>query len=63
MKRIIMALALGLFLVVNTGQTAQAKCNARFLNPITEICWDCIFPISVGGISRAAQPSSIASRH
>jgi len=51
MKRIIMALALGLFLVVNTGQTAQAKCNARFLNPITEICWDCIFPISVGGIS------------
>lgn len=51
MKRMVMALTLGLFMVVNTGQTAQAKCNARFLNPITEICWDCIFPISVGGIS------------
>lgn len=31
--------------------TAQAKCNAKFLNPLTEICWDCIFPISVGGLS------------
>lgn len=30
---------------------ALAKCNARFLNPITEICWDCIFPISIGSIS------------
>ena len=30
---------------------AQAKCNARFLNPITEVCWDCIFPISVGALS------------
>lgn len=31
--------------------TAQAKCNAKFLNPLTEICWDCIFPISIGGLS------------
>ena len=30
---------------------AEAKCNAKFLNPITEICWDCIFPISIGAIS------------
>lgn len=30
---------------------ANAKCNAEFLNPLTEICWDCIFPLSVGGIS------------
>lgn len=30
---------------------AKAICNAKFLNPITEVCWDCIFPISVGGLS------------
>lgn len=30
---------------------ASAKCNAKFLNPITEVCWDCIFPISVGALS------------
>lgn len=33
------------------AQDADAKCNARFLNPISEVCWDCIFPISVGGLS------------
>lgn len=30
---------------------AAAICNKRFLNPITEVCWDCIFPISIGGLS------------
>lgn len=30
---------------------AAAVCNKKFLNPISEICWDCIFPISVGGLS------------
>ena len=39
-----------LFLLIPPSD-AQARCNARFLNPITEICWDCIFPISIGGLS------------
>lgn len=34
-----------------TADMAAAKCNAKFLNPITEVCWDCIFPISVGALS------------
>lgn len=29
---------------------ADAKCNAKFLNPITEVCWDCIFPITIGSM-------------
>lgn len=33
------------------SSAAQAKCNAKFLNPLTEVCWDCIFPISIGGLS------------
>lgn len=32
-------------------QLADAKCNKKFLNPVSEICWDCIFPISIGGFS------------
>ena len=32
---------------------ATAKCNARFLNPITDVCWDCIFPITIGAIDIA----------
>lgn len=38
-------------LAMLAGSQAQAKCNAKFLNPITEVCWDCIFPISIGGLS------------
>lgn len=46
------ALFLGLVLSLTVfGSAATAKCNAKFLNPITEICWSCIFPVSVGGIS------------
>lgn len=33
------------------GTQANAICNKKFLNPITEVCWDCIFPISIGGLS------------
>lgn len=25
------------------------KCRGKFLNPISDICWDCLFPISIGG--------------
>ena len=28
---------------------AHAKCDGSFVNPITDICWDCLFPISIGG--------------
>lgn len=47
MKSFILALLLSLSL----ASPAVAKCNARFLNPITEVCWDCIFPISIGALS------------
>lgn len=46
----IRALISALFLSLMPLQS-QAKCNAKFLNPITEICWDCVFPISIGGLS------------
>lgn len=48
MRKLILALSLAAALI---GTQAQAKCNAKFLNPITEVCWDCIFPISIGGLS------------
>lgn len=43
----ILAAILALFV---PAEEAAAKCNAQFLNPITEVCWDCIFPISIGAI-------------
>ncbi|EBH8152295.1 conjugal transfer protein TraU [Salmonella enterica subsp. enterica serovar Bareilly str. CFSAN000189] len=28
--------------------SADAACESRFVNPITDICWSCIFPLSLG---------------
>ena len=30
---------------------AMVPCHGRFVNPITDICWSCILPISIGSIS------------
>src|SRR3546814_10668066 len=25
------------------------KCTGKFVNPLTDVCWSCMFPLSVGG--------------
>lgn len=41
-----------MFLMVGVGTSASAEtvgtCTGRFVNPITDICWSCLFPLSVG---------------
>lgn len=38
-------------LMVNPAFGAvDGACQGRFVNPITDICWRCIFPISIGSI-------------
>lgn len=27
---------------------AAGTCNGKFVNPVTDICWSCVFPISIG---------------
>jgi conjugal transfer pilus assembly protein TraU len=34
-------------------ESAQATCNGRMTNPVTDVCWSCLFPISVGGFTVA----------
>lgn len=29
---------------------AYSNCVGRFVNPITDICWSCLFPITIGGM-------------
>lgn len=29
---------------------SAAACNGHFVNPITDICWECLFPITIGSI-------------
>lgn len=38
---------------------SQAKeCTGRFVNPITDVCWECLFPVTLGGIE--LQTSGVA---
>lgn len=45
--------ALGVFLLVAgvpaTASAATTTCTGKFMNPITDICWSCTFPMKVGG--------------
>jgi conjugal transfer pilus assembly protein TraU len=29
---------------------ADPSCEGRFVNPITDVCWRCIFPLSLGSV-------------
>jgi conjugal transfer pilus assembly protein TraU len=39
----------GLALACGPGTANATTCTGRFPNPITDICWSCILPISIGG--------------
>ena len=32
------------------AEAGPGRCTGKFVNPITDICWSCLFPISVGGL-------------
>ena len=39
-----------LFSICFVTNIAQAKCTGRFVNPITDVCWSCMFPIHIAGV-------------
>lgn len=40
---------LALFLSFITTISLAAPCKGHFVNPLTDICWSCLFPLSIGG--------------
>ena len=36
------------FFLFSIFLNANANCTGSFINPITDICWSCLFPISIG---------------
>lgn len=32
------------------GGSVPGKCTGRFVNPVTDVCWSCLFPLSVGAL-------------
>ena len=43
---------IGLLLACVTAQAAT--CKGKFANPITDICWSCMFPLRIGGAALAS---------
>jgi conjugal transfer pilus assembly protein TraU len=45
--------AMALVAALWAGAPAQAgvpgSCTGKFVNPITDVCWSCLFPLSIGG--------------
>src|SRR3989338_7338989 len=37
------------FLTLSISSFA-GKCNGKFVNPITDVCWNCLFPMTIGGM-------------
>jgi conjugal transfer pilus assembly protein TraU len=38
-------------IIVPTQVMANATCRGRFVNPISDVCWSCLMPISIGGFN------------
>ncbi len=58
MIRVVLLLILS---CISFSTSATVTCNGRFINPITDICWSCLMPISIGQWS-FGKGSSIKSR-
>ena len=37
-------------LLLAAGTASAQSCTGRFVNPISDVCWECLFPISIGPI-------------
>lgn len=44
------------FVVTFARESAAGVCVGRFANPITDICWTCMFPLSMGGVPVFGSP-------
>lgn len=40
-----------LFSIIFSNNILAKNCTGKMFNPITDVCWDCIFPISIGAAS------------
>ena len=39
-----------LFFILVSGEAQAGVCAGRFINPVTDICWKCVFPITIAGV-------------
>ena len=49
-KPLLQVITIILTLASNLEKARSEPCVGKFVNPITDICWSCIFPIKIGNI-------------
>ncbi|MBF4180378.1 conjugal transfer pilus assembly protein TraU [Lelliottia nimipressuralis] len=56
MKKLFSVLCLAMSgLLWSSSVSANAlECEGNFVNPITDICWECIFPVTIGNVAVAS---------
>ncbi|WP_312156793.1 conjugal transfer pilus assembly protein TraU [Lelliottia nimipressuralis] len=56
MRRLFSVLCLAVSgLVWSSAASASAvECEGNFVNPITDVCWECIFPVTIGNVAVAS---------
>ena len=54
MKPLLLFFTAVLLWVQSLNALADPSCEGRFVNPISDVCWQCIFPMSIGSASVAA---------
>lgn len=42
------------FFSINATATKTSRCTGSFVNPISDVCWKCLFPISIGSFQIGA---------
>ena len=48
------SLFFGLLVLLSSMPAMAATCKGKFANPVTDICWSCMFPIKIGGATLAS---------
>ena len=50
-RRFVLFLALlGLAFTGPVAAQGPSRCTGGFINPVTDVCWGCLFPLSVGSM-------------
>ena len=37
-----------LSILLSVTLSVEASCSGRVINPVTDVCWECLFPITIG---------------
>lgn len=51
---------IAMFLFLYSQTVPAMLCQGHFVNPVTDVCWKCLFPLSIGGARVVSGPSGLS---